>query len=257
MGLLERLMNVNMPQAEVKVVVEAYDRAIATRRPQLTLFLGKESIDLLKEAIQSTGDADGRVYGGYRGSSRSRFAIAHAEYEWEDFKQDLGFFSFQAHDIGAEELVNYIKASGISEGELGDIFVVEGMAFGISTEAAATRLTERGVDVQGIPARVALADPYEIPFPGQGRKELRATVASMRLDSVAACGFPASRTRLASEIEIGRAKLNGRQVIDSAAKVRQGDVIVFRGRGRLVVEEEGAVTKKGRISLRITKYSIL
>ncbi|HPU96179.1 MAG TPA: S4 domain-containing protein, partial [Bacillota bacterium] len=107
------------------------------------------------------------------------------------------------------------------------------------------------------PFEVVESDPTELSFPGQARREIKSTVNSMRLDAVAACGFPASRTRLTQEIEIGRAKLNGRTVTDPSARVKQGDTIVMRGRGRMIVEEEGPVTKKGRILLKISKYSAL
>jgi len=84
---------------------------------------------------------------------------------------------------------------------------------------------------------------------------MRATVASMRLDAVAGAGFPASRTRLAQEIKVGRFRINGVAVDSPAAHVSPGDVIVCRGRGRLVVEEVAGATKRGRTCVVLTRYS--
>jgi RNA-binding protein YlmH len=154
-------------------------------------------------------------------------------------------------------MLTYVKAAGIQESELGDLFLSGADICGVAGIQAAEKLAAKGVDVRGLPFSVKVVDPYEIALPGQQAKPIRATVNSMRFDAVAACGFPASRTRLAAEIELGRAKLNGKVVTDSAAKIKQGDVIVMRGRGRLTVDEEGPVTKKGRLSIRISRYSAI
>jgi len=221
----------------------------------ITGFMPASTASSIKQALQEDPRVSVRTYGGYRGASRELVAVGPAGFDWEGFDPGISYLYVRSSDADPEEMVSYLKAAGAKESELGDVFR-SGKGVGVVAEGrAAARMLARGITVQGFPAEAEEADPFELAFPGQSKKEIRSSVGSMRLDAIAACGFPASRTRLAAEIELGRAKLNGRTVTDPAAKVRQGDVIIIKGRGRIVLDEEGPATRKGRISVRMTKYS--
>ncbi len=105
-----------------------------------------------------------------------------------------------------------------------------------------------------IPVTVERIDPERLEVPPERVKEIRATVASLRLDAVASLGFGVSRTRMAREIKGERVKLNWKTVRDPAHSVAQGDTLSIRGRGRVVVEEVQGTTRKGRISLLLKRY---
>lgn len=256
MGIYER-MEESLGKSAAGAVKGAIDEALRYNRPSLTDFMGVDDCGAVKAILAESQDVICRTYGGYRGAGRARLAVAPVGFDWEGFEPEVGFFCVRCADAAPDEMTAYLKASGVKEDELGDIFRSQLDICGVAASKAVTRLASRGIDVRGFPHQVIEADPYEIALPGQQAKAIRATVSSMRLDSVAACGFPASRTRLAAEIELGRAKLNGKVTADPSARVKQGDVIVMRGRGRLVVDEEGPVTKKGRLMLGISKYSAL
>jgi len=236
----------------------ALDGAIAiavSGRVGLTGFMPSSASSAAKEALQEDPRVSARTYGGYRGASREMVAVGPAGFDWEGFDPGISYLYIDCGAVDPEEMLTYLKAAGAKEAELGDIFA-SGKGMGaIASRQASERMRARGITVRGFPAEAEEADPFELAFPGQPKKEIRSSVNSMRLDAIAACGFPASRTRLAAEIELGRAKINGRTVTDAAAKVKQGDVIIIKGRGRIVLDEEGPVTRKGRISVRMTKYS--
>src|SRR5690606_31151046 len=86
-------------------------------------------------------------------------------------------------------------------------------------------------------------------------KEIKATVASLRLDAVAAEGFGMSRTKMVREIKAERVKLNWQPVSNPALAVKEGDVLSLRGRGRVVVAQVVGTTRKGRTSVVLQRYS--
>ena len=85
-------------------------------------------------------------------------------------------------------------------------------------------------------------------------KDISATVASLRADSVAAAGFGISRSRAASDIESEKLRLNWQPVKNASQPVKEGDVFSMRGRGRVEVVEVRGKTKKGRIGISLRRY---
>ena len=85
-------------------------------------------------------------------------------------------------------------------------------------------------------------------------KIISATVADLRLDAVAAAGYGVSRSRMADEIKGLNVKVNWKEVKKPAQAVEMGDVISFRGRGRVEIDEIRGTTKKGRISVTLKRY---
>lgn len=85
-------------------------------------------------------------------------------------------------------------------------------------------------------------------------KEVNSTIASLRLDCVASAGFGISRTKIAEYIKSDKVNLNWDPTDDPTKTVKQGDTISLRGKGRIVLETVGRVTKKGRIGIVLKKY---
>ena len=85
-------------------------------------------------------------------------------------------------------------------------------------------------------------------------KVINATVADLRLDAVAAAGYGVSRSRMSDEIKSLNVKLNWKEAKKAAQSVNEGDVISFRGRGRVEVAEIRGTTKKGRISVTLKRF---
>ncbi|HHY47545.1 MAG TPA: hypothetical protein GX506_09640 [Firmicutes bacterium] len=86
---------------------------------------------------------------------------------------------------------------------------------------------------------------------------IRGTVASLRLDAVAALGFSTSRTKMAEEIKAARVWVNSRQVLDPSHQVRVGDAITARGRRVSVkLQEVTGETKKGRMGVILLRQAI-
>ncbi len=73
------------------------------------------------------------------------------------------------------------------------------------------------------------------------------TVASLRLDSVVASAFRVSRAKAAEAIRRGLVSVNSREALKPDMEIREKDKIVFRGKGRLILDEAGGTTRRDRI----------
>lgn len=80
------------------------------------------------------------------------------------------------------------------------------------------------------------------------------TVSSMRLDSVVKNAFRVSRGDAANAIESGVVFVNDVECIKPDKKVAAGDKVVFRRKGRIIVEDCSAVSKKGRVIVEILRF---
>ena len=85
-------------------------------------------------------------------------------------------------------------------------------------------------------------------------KTIRDTVASPRLDAVAASAFSLSRSKAAALISAGRVALNHRECLKGDRLVEEGDVLTCRGLGKCVVKEVPGQSKKGRTMLVLERY---
>lgn len=84
-------------------------------------------------------------------------------------------------------------------------------------------------------------------------KEIRATVADLRVDAVAAAGYGISRSRMAEEIKASNVFVNGVAAKKASQAVAQGDEIQFGARSKVILAEVGGTTKKGRIGVTLKR----
>ncbi|MBQ4626968.1 MAG: hypothetical protein IJB45_06950 [Clostridia bacterium] len=80
------------------------------------------------------------------------------------------------------------------------------------------------------------------------------TVSSMRLDSVVKNAFHVSRGDACTAIESGAVFVNDIECLKADKKIQQGDKIVFRRKGRIIVEDCSGVSKKGRVIVCVKKF---
>ena len=80
------------------------------------------------------------------------------------------------------------------------------------------------------------------------------TVSSMRLDSVVKNAFGVSRGDACTAIESGSVFVNDTECQKPDKKISAGDKIVFRRKGRIIVSDCSAVSKKGRVIVEIIRF---
>lgn len=257
----ERLL-LHLQGAEERAIgarlVDLAERALRDDRPLASDFLDPLGQKIAQSILGSIPEVSYRAYGGYPKAERRRLLIFPEYDSHEEFDEPIAALDLTLESkfdgAGHRDCLGAILGTGLERDKVGDIIVTSrGFQAVVAVEVADFLLTHL-THVGKIPVTVERIDPERLEVPPERVKEIRATVASLRLDAVASLGFGVSRTRMAREIKGERVKLNWKTVRDPAHSVAQGDTLSIRGRGRVVVEEVQGTTRKGRISLLLKRY---
>jgi RNA-binding protein YlmH len=138
--------------------------------------------------------------------------------------------------------------TGCKREALGDIvFVPEGAQF-VVEKTLTNYLNSNLTQIGSAPVTLTEITAEDLLQKEEKVKVINATVADLRLDAVAAAGYGVSRSRMADEIKSLNVKLNWKEAKKAAQAVNEGDVISFRGRGRVEVAEIRGTTKKDALA---------
>ncbi len=143
---------------------------------------------------------------------------------------------------------------GIKREMLGDILVREDGCDIILLKSILIFLMENLQKAGRGTLHTEIKDFKEIIVPEQKMFDKSCVVASLRLDNIACAAFDISRGLAAEAINKGQIYLNGLLMQKTDAKVAQGDKIVLRGKGKVLVKEILGETKKSRIKIILEKF---
>ena len=156
--------------------------------------------------------------------------------------------------LSHRDMLGSLMGLGLTREKLGDLFLDAGtcqlillretLPIVLSQWTSAGRWT---LHLQEIPLSLLHPKPPQV-------KIIRDTVATLRLDSVLACGFSTSRAKASDLISAGSVSVNHRECIKSDRLVTQGDVLSCRALGKCVVKEVLGQSKKGRMMLLLERY---
>ncbi len=195
--------------------------------------------------------------GGFNNAERVKVAFVA-----EDFygRPDFGMAFFLAawdkryYDLSHRDVLGAFMGAGCKREALGDIvFVPEGAQMAVD-KALVNYLTSNLTQIGAAPISLRELAREELLQKEEKVKVINATVADLRLDAVAAAGYGVSRSRMAEEIKSLNVKVNWKEAKKAAQPVNEGDVLSFRGRGRVEVAEIRGTTKKGRVSVTLKRY---
>lgn len=80
------------------------------------------------------------------------------------------------------------------------------------------------------------------------------TVASLRLDSITASAFRMSRAKASEAIRRGLVSVNSMEAMKPDQILAEGDKVVLRGKGRIILSEIGGNSRKERIRVTFTVF---
>lgn len=154
---------------------------------------------------------------------------------------------------GHRDVLGSVMGLGIKRSCIGDIVLEAERGYLFAERQMADHIAQSLVSAGRIHLQVQPIEGLPQLEPPKG-VEKHDTVSSMRLDAVIAAGLNLSRGDAAELITAGHVKLRHLPTERTDARVQEGDAISVRGHGRLVVEEVGNPTKKGRLPLRLIRY---
>ncbi len=196
--------------------------------------------------------------GGYAGAERQRAMLLHEHFAGTPGGYDIACVAVswngQFARLTHRDVLGAVMGCGIERGGIGDILVSADAAKILCDAKIADFLLEQLTEIGAVHVMASLGDLAEIAPREERTKEIRATVASLRLDAIVAAGFGISRSRAAEDIAADKVKRNWQRADSASKSVKQGDVLSMRGRGRVEVTEVRGQTKKGRTAVVLYRY---
>ena len=141
---------------------------------------------------------------------------------------------------------------GIQRETIGDIVIAAGKAQAIVTEAVAPLLRE----LTKI-GRFGVKVTDDVPFAmqtAQNFREISGTVASLRIDAVAALAIRESREKTVRLLQQDRITVNYSQAASPSLMLSEGDLFSVRGYGKFRLKSVTGLSKKGRLHILIEQF---
>jgi len=143
---------------------------------------------------------------------------------------------------------------GIRRDTLGDLYPTEnGCTFACLKEVA-PHITASLDKVSSLGAEASVCGFEKLVVPIPKYKEIKATLASLRLDSAVAESFSVSRSEAQEAVKKGLVTLNWLECRNVSEPVAAGDKLSFKGKGRAKLIECDKLTKKGNLYTIIHRY---
>lgn len=236
---------------------------LAGRRniPAHTAFLSPRERAAVETLISAAGHPPHLFYGGFEGAERTICVFLPDWQEPEDYLagEDCPLTALRCtfpQDAGLthRDFLGGILGLGLDREKLGDLLVSPGVCDILLLKEIEDFLLLHLESAGRTRLKVAPVALSELTPPKVEVKLIRDTVATLRLDAVAASAFSLPRSRAADLISSGRVQLNHRECTKPDRTVAQGDAISCRGMGKAVVKTAGGLSKKGRIMIELERY---
>lgn len=228
-------------------------RTDAVGKPCFSGFLSPPEAELAKAAGRKAG-VFVRLEGGYEEAER-RMACFLPDDGWEPSFPIAALKLRWPHQSAPShrDILGSVMGLGLKRQCVGDIVVMEEWACLFAETVISEHIAQSLTSAGRVKLQSEILDAWPLLETPQG-VELRDTVSSLRLDAAVSAGFGMSRAGAAELISSGRVKLCHLPSDRPDARIKQGDVISARGLGRLVIEEIGGPTKKGRLPVKMVRY---
>lgn len=201
-----------------------------------------------------------RFFGGYDDAER-RMLVFLPDYLEESYLDGdespifcLRAQFYEADDLSHRDFLGALMGAGIARDTVGDICVSKGSCDFFVTAEIAPYILQNFSSAGRTRLHVKQVPLGEANIPQPEIKEIRDTLASVRLDSVVSSGFRIGRSLAAQYICAGKAAIDGLPCEKPDKPVPEGAKVSIRGLGKIRLAQVGSQTKKGRISVMIHRY---
>lgn len=157
--------------------------------------------------------------------------------------------------ITHRDYLGALMGLGIKREMLGDILTDENGAYIICFKSIAGYICENLTKSGRASLQCSVTDVSDIQLAEEKCTEKFHSVASLRLDNLLSAGFNMSRTKCTDAIIKGIVYVNSFKVVKPDMTVRQGDKIVLRGKGKVVLSQIIGENRKGRINIVIKHFN--
>ena len=243
------------------LLAKLWDKINAGIRKQIpvsTCFLSPRELEMARFLF---GEVPGLIrFGGYEDAQR-QMLIYLPEYLEESWLHEedsplicLHADFYEGDHPSHRDFLGALMGAGIARETLGDICVDKGSCDFFVTSEIAPYVLQNFTSAGKAKLRLKQIPLADAQIPQPEVKQIKDTLASLRLDSVISSGFRIGRSLACDDINAGKCAINGLPCLKADKAVAEGDIISIRGLGKIKLSRINGQTKKGRISVVIDRY---
>lgn len=226
--------------------------------PASTCFLSPRELEIAKFLF---GEPEGLyAFGGY-GDAERKMLVFLPEYldESELMREDspvicLRAVFFQGDTPSHRDFLGALMGAGIGRETVGDICVGKGSCDFFVTQEIAPYILQSFTSAGRTHVHMERIPLDQVSIPDPEIKEIKDTLASLRLDSVISSGFRIGRSLASQYVTSGKAAIDGLPCEKPDKPVNEGAKVSVRGLGKIKLAKVNGMTKKDRISVVIHRY---
>ena len=226
--------------------------------PANSCFLSPRELEMTRLLF---GEPEGlHRFGGYDEAERQMLVYLPEYMEEESLYWDdspvvcLRAVYYEGDSLTHRDFLGALMGAGVARETVGDICVGKGSYDFFVTREIAPWLLQNFSSAGRTRFPLTEIPLTEASIPEPEIKEIRDTLASMRLDAVISSGFRIGRSLASDYVNAGKAAINGLPCTKSDKTVNEGDKVSVRGLGKIKLQQVNGQTKKGRISVVIHRY---
>lgn len=243
------------------LLAKVWDKINAGLRKNIlasTCFLTLRELDMTRYLF---GDMEGLfAFGGYTDAER-QMLVYLPEYLDESALTDadspvvcLRATFYEGDSPSHRDFLGALMGAGIARETVGDICVSKGSCDFFVTDEIAPYILQNFTGAGKTKLHLEKIPLSQVHIPEPETKQIKDTLASLRLDSVIATGFRIGRSLAAQYVSAGKASINGLPCEKPDKTVEEGAKISVRGLGKIKLTAVNGQTKKGRTSVVIDRY---
>lgn len=244
-------------------------------------FLDPYQQKLMEKVFSIMGIKDYDFFGGYEGAEREVIIfcpivmpskvdlkpcnnekhIVNKEYDtlsiyWElqNLFRTLKLVPKQRNTFSHRDYLGSLMGLGIKREKIGDILVEEDFCLIIVLKEIAEFIQYNLTRVGNTTVDINIVDSGELKIFEPKTKKIRSTIASLRVDCVASAGFGISRNKIIQLIKSQRVYLDWELIVTPSKVVEEGSTISIKGKGRVLLDNIGRLTRKKRINVLLKKF---
>ncbi|NMB35274.1 MAG: RNA-binding protein [Firmicutes bacterium] len=233
-------------------------KAAASQNRQCSLFADPRQQEIARELLRHFPELKCYLWGGYPAAERVRICLSSSPLAGDEEKEVLSCLvlrgDFPADMLSHRDFLGALLGLGLKREMIGDIiyqgaekvFVILARKLASFVRFNLKKAGSYPLEVEELPL-----DELRSSLAPRRVKEIRGTVASLRLDAVSGLGFGLSRSKIAPLIRGEQVKINHEVIKQPARAVQEGDLISLAGRGRIEIVEVGGKSRKGRTHLLV------
>ena len=226
--------------------------------PASTCFLSPRELEMTRFLF---GDVPGLyAFGGYEDAERKMLVYLPDYLEEASLLEEdspvvcLRATYYEADALSHRDFLGALMGAGIARETVGDICVGSGSCDFFVTAEIAPYIAQNFLSAGRTKLSVQQIPLTEVSVPEPAIKEIRDTLASLRLDSVISSGFRIGRSLAVQYVTAGKAAIDGLPCEKPDKPIPEGCKVSVRGLGKIKLAAVGGQTKKGRISVTIHRY---